>query len=162
MIHPSTLKLKYAPFEVGEKVRPHFAFLNKFPDFTIATVKSIEPGNSETGWLVEVEEIPGRYKQYSSSWFYRITPNYKMYQEVTDKFQKLMIKELAANYDKGDRESDKGWLKMTNKQLLSELYYHVGKLQQALKENNIDLIKEHCADVANGALMCLDKHLPLI
>ena len=68
-----------------------------------------------------------------------------------------MIKELAANHDKGDRDGDKGWIHLDKKVLLSEIYYHTGKLQAALMSGDIELIKEHTADIANGALMICDK-----
>lgn len=89
-------------------------------------------------------------------------PNYPMYEAVTESFRQLMIKELAANHDKGDREGDHGWINgMNNKDYVSEIYYHTGKLQQALKDNDVDKIKEYSADIANGALMCCDKFYKL-
>lgn len=161
-----SLKLKYAPFVVGEKVRPHFAFLRTRPDFNIGTIKSIERGHSESGWVIQLEELPGPNQLYDTGWFFKIPvepkPNHEMYAKVTEKFREFMIKELAANFDKGDRDGEKGWLEMTNKQLLSEIYYHTGKLQEALSNNNVILIKEYCADIANGALMCLDKYSSLL
>lgn len=72
-----------------------------------------------------------------------------------------MVKELAANFDKGDRDGENGWLTMTDKDSLNEIYYHTGKLQAALKLQDINLIKEFCADVANLAMMCFDRYSPL-
>lgn len=92
---------------------------------------------------------------------YSDNTEYPMYKEVVSEFSKYMIKELVSNSDKGNREGDKGWLKMSKKTQLSELYYHVGKLQGAIKDGNTDLIKEHCADIANGALMVFDIYSPL-
>lgn len=80
-----------------------------------------------------------------------------MYEEVTANFRQLMIKELAANHDKGDREGEKGWLTMDKKTLLSEIYYHTGKLQEALRDGDIEKIKEFSADIANCAMMACDK-----
>lgn len=90
-----------------------------------------------------------------------MTPNNKMYNEVTKNFRKLMIRELAANSDKGDREGEFGWLTISDKGIMNEIYYHAGKLQAALKEGNVDLIEELSADVANLAMMCIDRYKPL-
>jgi len=87
---------------------------------------------------------------------------FDMYEEVTTNFQEAMIKELDANSSKGDRKGTTGWLNMTNKENLSELYYHVGKLQEALRNENIDGIKEFSADVANLSMMIYDKYQPLV
>lgn len=90
-----------------------------------------------------------------------ILPNRDMYNVVTMNFREAMIQELAANFDKGDREGKDGWLKITYKQLLNEIYYHTGKLQEAVRNNDVPRIKEYAADVANLALMCYDKISPL-
>jgi hypothetical protein len=89
-------------------------------------------------------------------------PNYEMYDKVIEAFKPYMVKELAANHDKGDRDGRFGWLTMTNKQILNELYYHVGKLQEALRHGNVDDAKEYSADIANLALMSFDRVQPLI
>lgn len=88
-------------------------------------------------------------------------PSTKMYEEVTRNFRKMMIHELAANYEKGDRNGEHGWLTMTDKQMMNEIYYHAGKLQAALKDGNLELIREFSADVANLAMMCIDRYIPL-
>lgn len=88
-------------------------------------------------------------------------PATEMYKVVTLEFRKEMIKQLTANWDKGDRDGAKGWLELPNKVLLNEVYYHVGKLQHALKVNDLELIKEFTADVANLCLMLHDKNIPL-
>ena len=169
------MKLLNRPFKIGEIIRPHINFSRHgYHNEKEVTVKDCFRGNCETGWLVTIEEWKKNkygerdYDEYDSSWFFRLEgktknpePNWSMYATVTANFRNLMVKELAANFNKGDRDGERGWLTMTNKQALSELYYHVGKLQQAIKEENIDLIKEHCADIANGALMCCDKFYPL-
>lgn len=89
-------------------------------------------------------------------------PAYAMYEAVTSEFRKYMIKELAANYLKGDRDDPKnGWLTLGKKWIISELYYHVGKLQSAAMNNDVERIKENTADVANLAMMCFDIYSPL-
>ncbi|WP_079242623.1 hypothetical protein [Chryseobacterium indologenes] len=90
-------------------------------------------------------------------------PDYKMYNEVTASFVKYMKKELESNYRKGDRNGSGGWLEVKdNKFWISELYYHVGKLQSALMNEDVDRIKENCADIANLALMTLDVKINLL
>lgn len=83
----------------------------------------------------------------------------KLYKDITDLFQQEMIHQLAANERKGDRA---GWLACDPMQLVIEVYYHTGKLQEAVKNNNADLIKEYSADVANLAMMVLDKTVGIL
>jgi hypothetical protein len=90
---------------------------------------------------------------------------------TVDKFSELMKKELLANMKrKGGRE---GWLGMEPMDHLLQVYYHVGKLQAALKALEVVMSDEHpsgseaayregqvrefAADVANHALMLLDR-----
>lgn len=74
-----------------------------------------------------------------------------------------MKKELAANFLKGDRNGPEGWLEVKDKKFwISELYYHVGKLQSALMNGDADRIKENCADIANLAMMTLDVNINLL
>ncbi|MBP6908540.1 MAG: hypothetical protein KBB75_01820 [Candidatus Pacebacteria bacterium] len=80
--------------------------------------------------------------------------NKKLYKEITTLFQKEMIKQLSDNKRKGDRA---GWLSCEPMQLVLEIYYHTGKLQEAVKNNKKELIREYTADVANIAMMVLDK-----
>ena len=75
------------------------------------------------------------------------------YSEVLNPFLKLMEKELHANAGKGDRP---GWLSMTPETAMLEIYYHVAKLQRAVKNEDLELIKEHSADVANMSMMMAD------
>jgi hypothetical protein len=82
-------------------------------------------------------------------------PNYELYEALVAEFGKRMIEELAANHTKGDRDLPNGWLNMTSKELLNEIYYHVGKLQEACRHQDVERIKEFSADVAN---MCLMMH----
>lgn len=87
---------------------------------------------------------------------------YDMYDDVTKSFRELMIRELANNFDKGDRDGPRGWMEGINdKGFMNEIYYHAGKLQAALKEGKTELIVELCADIANLAMMCCDKHYQL-
>ena len=81
------------------------------------------------------------------------------YTEITTLFQKEMVEQLAANKRKGDRA---GWLSCEPMQLVLEMYYHTGKLQEAIKNNDTNLIREYSADVANIAMMVLDKTVGLM
>jgi hypothetical protein len=80
------------------------------------------------------------------------------YLNVARTFSEQMINELIANHDKGGRTGPNGWLSYDDKLFLNELYYHVGKLQAALKSQDVELIKELSADVANFGLMIYDKY----
>ena len=93
----------------------------------------------------------------------QVNPDFKMYDDVTTKFNEYMKKELEANYLKGDRNGSHGWLRVKdNKFWISELYYHVGKLQSALMNEDVCRIEENCADIANLALMTLDVKINLL
>jgi len=90
-------------------------------------------------------------------------PDYEMYDSVLAEFSKYMRKELEANFDKGDRNGEYGWLNTTdNKYWISEIYYHTGKLQEAIRIDDIDKIKEYCADIANLSMMLLDVKINLL
>lgn len=75
------------------------------------------------------------------------------YDDVLRPFLALMETELHANAGKGDRP---GWLSMSRQTALLEIYYHVSKLQKAVKDDAADKIREHAADVANMSMMLLD------
>jgi len=75
------------------------------------------------------------------------------YGEVLAPFVALMEAELHANAGKGDRP---GWLSMTPAVGMLEIYYHTAKLQKAVKDGDIERIREHAADVANMSMMMLD------
>lgn len=75
------------------------------------------------------------------------------YDEVLRPFLVHMELELHANAGKGDRP---GWLAMDAETCLLEIYYHVAKLQKAVRNSDGDRIKENTADVANMAMMLLD------
>ncbi|USN16385.1 hypothetical protein PLUTO_00690 [Luteibacter phage vB_LflM-Pluto] len=75
------------------------------------------------------------------------------YADVLTPFVALMERELHANAGKGDRP---GWLQMDRKTVLLEIYYHLSKLQKAMKDDNPDGICEHAADVANMSMMAVD------
>lgn len=75
------------------------------------------------------------------------------YDDVLVPFVSLMRKELHANAGKGDRP---GWLRMDANTALLEVYYHLSKLQKAVKHNDGPAIMEYSADVANMAMMVLD------
>lgn len=82
------------------------------------------------------------------------------YDDVLIPFVERMRHELHANSGKGDRE---GWLSMSPETCLLELFYHMGKLQKAVKDVNpnakgadVCYVAEHAADVANLAMMMVD------
>ena len=75
------------------------------------------------------------------------------YGDVLRPFVVQMERELHANAGKGDRP---GWLKMSPEVALLEIYYHLFKLQKAVKDGNGPGIQEYAADVANMSMMLLD------
>ena len=75
------------------------------------------------------------------------------FDDVLLPFLSLMRQELHANTGKGDRP---GWLRMDANTALLEVYYHLSKLQKAVKHNDGPAIMEYSADVANMAMMVLD------
>lgn len=75
------------------------------------------------------------------------------YDDVLLPFLSLMRKELHANSGKGDRP---GWLRMDANTALLEVYYHLAKLQKAVRNNDGPAIQEYSADVANMVMMVLD------
>jgi len=75
------------------------------------------------------------------------------FDDVLLPFLSLMRQELHANTGKGDRP---GWLRMDANTALLEVYYHLAKLQKAVKHNDGPAIMEYSADVANMAMMVLD------
>lgn len=84
-----------------------------------------------------------------------ITPLAGKYGYVLTPFFTMMEKELHANADKGDRP---GWLSMTPEIAMLEIYYHVAKLQKAVKSGDSEGVKEYSADVANMAMMMADLY----
>lgn len=75
------------------------------------------------------------------------------YDDVLRPFLALMENELHANAGKGDRP---GWLAMTPGECLLEIFYHMGKLQKAVKKGDDDGVREYAADVANMCMMLVD------
>lgn len=75
------------------------------------------------------------------------------YGNVLRPFVCLMERELHANAGKGDRP---GWLAMDRKTALLEIFYHLAKLQKAVKDDCRSDIREHAADVANMSMMLVD------
>ena len=75
------------------------------------------------------------------------------YDDVLLPFLSIMRAELHANAHKGDRP---GWLQMDRKTAILEVFYHMGKLHQAVHCNETAAIKEYAADVANMCMMLLD------
>lgn len=113
-----------------------------------------------------VDQLLNLYERTEDNGFVPVKtalPDYEMYDKILPEFMKYMRKELEANYTKGDRIGPKGWLQIKeSKPWISDIYYHVGKLQSALMNNDIDRIKENCADVANLAMMVLDVKIDLL
>lgn len=83
----------------------------------------------------------------------QLPPTKKPYDQFLLPFMEMMRTELAANSHKGDRA---GWLSMGDRECLLELYYHLGKLQKAVRDDQPVHIVEHAADVANMSMMLLD------
>ena len=75
------------------------------------------------------------------------------YDDVLLPFLSLMRAELHANAHKGDRP---GWLQMDRKTAVLEVFYHMGKLHQAVHRDETAAIKEYAADVASMCMMLLD------
>jgi hypothetical protein len=75
------------------------------------------------------------------------------YAATLEPFATMMARELHANASKGDRP---GWLKMTPGDCLLEIYYHVAKLQKAVRDKDSERVAENTADVANLAMMMAD------
>lgn len=75
------------------------------------------------------------------------------YDDVLLPFLALMRAELHANAHKGDRP---GWLGMGRNTAILEIFYHMGKLHQAVHRYDAPCIKEYAADVANMCMMLLD------
>lgn len=75
------------------------------------------------------------------------------YDDTLLPFFAMMRKELHANAGKGDRP---GWLAMSAETCLLEIFYHLGKLQKAVKKGDGDGMSEYAADVANMCMMLLD------
>lgn len=80
-------------------------------------------------------------------------PVAQKYDDTLVPFVALMRAELHANSGKGDRP---GWLQMDRKTGLLEIFYHLAKLQKAVKDNDPERIREFGADVANMAMMLVD------
>jgi hypothetical protein len=76
----------------------------------------------------------------------------RKYPEV-ELFAARMLQELADNSGKGDQA---GWLSMSLKEAWAEIAWHNAKMATAIKLHQWDLVRELCADVANGAMMLDD------
>lgn len=83
--------------------------------------------------------------------------NIEEYKACIAVFGEKMLVELINNHDKGGRVGPEGWINYDMKLFFNEIYYHTGKLQAAIKNNDSELIKEYAADIANLALMVADK-----
>lgn len=72
---------------------------------------------------------------------------------LVDRMAKLMKHELDENFFKGDREA---WSNYTLDQAMSEVRYHLEKLENAYNMQEKDKTIENAADVANCAMILLD------
>ena len=97
-------------------------------------------------YTISLTEVAEAFRRLNSS-------PVRKYAEVLVPFFAMMENELHANAGKGDRP---GWLKMGRKTALLEIYYHLGKLQKAAKDNDLTGIVEYAADVANMSMMLVD------
>lgn len=75
------------------------------------------------------------------------------YDDVLLPFLAMMRAELHANAHKGDRP---GWLTMDRKTAMLEVFYHMGKLHQAVHRKDTGAVIEYAADVANMCMMLVD------
>lgn len=82
-----------------------------------------------------------------------LEPGGRKYDDVLLPFLALMREELHANAHKGDRP---GWLGMDQQTALLEIFYHLGKLQRAVKDGDPHGIREYAADTANMCMMLVD------
>lgn len=75
-------------------------------------------------------------------------------EDKREAFGHMMKEELDANFSKGDREA---WLQMSTDESLSEIRYHLEKLENSVEmREGEEKIKEHAVDVANCAMIFLD------
>lgn len=72
---------------------------------------------------------------------------------IREAFAEKMKGELDDNFFKGDREA---WLSMSKDEALSEIRYHLEKLEVSMEEGEREQIEENAADVANCAMILLD------
>jgi hypothetical protein len=101
----------------------------------------------------ELSVLVGEFKKVASLNASRDVAPEGKYADVLAPFAAMMERELHANSGKGDRP---GWLAMDRKTGLLEIYYHLGKLQKATKNNDEPGIVEYAADVANMSMMLVD------
>lgn len=69
-------------------------------------------------------------------------------------FADLMERELWNNRHKGDRAV---WISMPPETWSSEIAWHLCKMMAAIRDGDEAKIVEHAADIANGAMMCIDS-----
>lgn len=75
----------------------------------------------------------------------------KQMQEFDEMARRITFAMLTERLNNAQQEidiSDK-WKALTSKEILFELYYHVGKLQRSLKDNDKGGVEENCGDIAN-------------
>ena len=67
-----------------------------------------------------------------------------MKEEKLNNFISIMKRELIKNSYKGDWEEY-----LDDNDMIKELYYHLNKLENSLKNNDVKWIEEHIADCSN-------------
>lgn len=73
--------------------------------------------------------------------------NLNKFQIMVDTLSNAMILERIHNIHQ--ECGNEAWSRMTNKEILFDLYYHVGKLQAAIRANDKNLMLEHIGDIGN-------------
>lgn len=77
------------------------------------------------------------------------------YKPLIDAYSIEIEKQFIANEIKYPEPS---WSKLTNTELINEVYYHVGKLQISEKAGNLDQMKENCGDLGAIVIMFMDNN----
>jgi hypothetical protein len=68
-------------------------------------------------------------------------------ERMVDTLESAMIRERGNNiHQEGKNEA---WTKMTAKEILFDLYYHVGKLQEGILNRDKKKMLEHVGDIGN-------------
>lgn len=74
-------------------------------------------------------------------------PNLNSLAIMIQTIMSTMLKERIHNVNKeGNNEA---WRNLTSKEILFDLYYHIGKLQQGILNKNKEKMLEHIGDIGN-------------
>jgi len=77
------------------------------------------------------------------------------YKKLISAFGREILKQFRANEIKYPTPA---WPGLPNRELINELYYHVGKLQAAEKAGNLEQMQENCGDIGAIAIMFMDNN----